>query len=218
MMRLPGIFVFLLFATLSLQAEIVIQKADTKTMSLIKEEDPDMKEAPLRSGYQYASTAPLREKGGSVYETIRKAARHYNVDSRLIAAMVQVESQFEPYAVSRVGAMGLMQLMPETARQLGVSNPFDIEENIYAGVRYFKSLYNRFSGNLRLTLAAYNASPAAVEMYGGVPPYPETMSYVEKIIRLFREAGGQTASGTPLRVERSSGGLVITNEIYSKGR
>ncbi|HPJ70957.1 MAG TPA: lytic transglycosylase domain-containing protein, partial [Candidatus Mcinerneyibacteriales bacterium] len=87
-----------------------------------------------------------------------------------------------------------------------------------AGVRYFKSLYNRFSGNLRLTLAAYNAGPAAVEMYGGVPPYPETMSYVEKIIRLFREAGGQTASGTPLRVERSSGGLVITNEIYSKGR
>jgi len=217
-MRLPGIFLLLFFMVEPLWAEIVIQKADSRTMSIMKEEKGPAEETSVRYGYRYASAAFPRENGGAISEIVRKAARYYGIDYRLIAAIIQVESQFEPYAVSRVGAMGLMQLMPETARHLGVSNPFDIEENIYAGVRYFKNLYNRFNGNLRLTLAAYNAGPAAVEMYGGVPPYPETMSYVEKIIRLFRESGGKTVSGTPLRVERSSGGLVITNETYSKGR
>jgi len=217
-MRFAGSLLFLFLVTIPLQAEIVIQKADTRTMSILREEEEVSGKSPAGYGYRYASTTVSYGNSGAISETIRQAAHHYGVDSRLIEAMVQVESRFEPFAVSRVGAMGLMQLMPETARQLGVANPFDIEENIYAGVRYFKSLYNRFNGNLRLSLAAYNAGPAAVEMYGGVPPYPETMSYVEKIIRLFREAGGQTASGTPLRVERSSGGLVITNETYSKGR
>ncbi|HPE28977.1 MAG TPA: lytic transglycosylase domain-containing protein [Candidatus Mcinerneyibacteriales bacterium] len=217
-MRFAGSLLFLFLVTMPLQAEIVIQKADTRTMSILREEEEVSGKSPAGYGYRYASTTVSYGNSGAISETIRQAAHHYGVDSRLIEAMVQVESRFEPFAVSRVGAMGLMQLMPETARQLGVANPFDIEENIYAGVRYFKSLYNRFNGNLRLSLAAYNAGPAAVEMYGGVPPYPETMSYVEKIIRLFREAGGQTASGTPLRVERSSGGLVITNETYSKGR
>ena len=217
-MRFAGSLLFLFLVTMPLQAEIVIQKADTRTMSILREEEEVSGKSPAGYGYRYASTTVSYGNSGAISETIRQAAHHYGVDSRLIEAMVQVESRFEPFAVSRVGAMGLMQLMPETARQLGVANPFDIEENIYAGVRYFKSLYNRFNGNLRLSLAAYNAGPAAVEMYGGVPPYPETMSYVEKIIRLFREAGGQTVSGTPLRVERSSGGLVITNETYSKGR
>ena len=217
-MRFAGSLLFLFLVTMPLQAEIVIQNADTRTMSILREEEEVSGKSPAGYGYRYASTTVSYGNSGAISETIRQAAHHYGVDSRLIEAMVQVESRFEPFAVSRVGAMGLMQLMPETARQLGVANPFDIEENIYAGVRYFKSLYNRFNGNLRLSLAAYNAGPAAVEMYGGVPPYPETMSYVEKIIRLFREAGGQTASGTPLRVERSSGGLVITNETYSKGR
>ena len=217
-MRFAGSLLFLFLVTMPLQAEIVIQKADTRTMSILREEEEVSGKSPAGYGYRYASTTVSYGNSGAISETIRQAAHHYGVDSRLIEAMVQVESRFEPFAVSRVGAMGLMQLMPETARQLGVANPFDIEENIYAGVRYFKSLYNRFNGNLRLSLAAYNAGPAAVEMYGGVPPYPETMSYVEKIIRLFREPCGQTASGTPLRVERSSGGLVITNETYSKGR
>ena len=217
-MRFAGSLLLLFLITMPLQAEIVIQNADTRTMSILREEEEASGKSPAGYGYRYASTTVSYGNSGAISETIRQAAHHYGVDSRLIEAMVQVESRFEPFAVSRVGAMGLMQLMPETARQLGVANPFDIEENIYAGVRYFKSLYNRFNGNLRLSLAAYNAGPAAVEMYGGVPPYPETMSYVEKIIRLFREAGGQTVSGTPLRVERSSGGLVITNETYSKGR
>ncbi len=116
---------------------------------------------------------------------IRKTARRYSVDAELIRSIITVESGWNPYAVSRRGALGLMQLMPETLKELGVVNPYDPYENIDAGVRYLRYLIDRF-GNLRLALAAYNAGPTVVERYQDVPPYRETKQYVKNILLLYK--------------------------------
>jgi len=116
---------------------------------------------------------------------IRHAARSYDVDAALIKAVVAAESNFEPRALSRVGAQGLMQLMPATARAMGVRRPFVPRENIRGGVRYLRSLLDRFE-QLDHALAAYNAGPDAVLRYGGVPPYPETEEYVARVRSHYR--------------------------------
>ena len=109
------------------------------------------------------------------------AAREHRVDPRLLAAVAARESAFNARAVSSVGACGLMQLMPQTARFLGVSNVFDPRENVFGGARYLRTLLDTFNGDLDLTLAAYNAGPGAVQKYGGVPPYRETQAYVRAV-------------------------------------
>jgi soluble lytic murein transglycosylase-like protein len=109
------------------------------------------------------------------------AGRQHGVDPRLIAAVVRRESAFNPKAVSPVGARGLMQLMPATARFLGVKDSFDARQNIFAGTKYLRTLLDTFNGDLDLTLAAYNAGPGAVRKYKGVPPYRETRAYVASI-------------------------------------
>ncbi|HEY0143685.1 MAG TPA: lytic transglycosylase domain-containing protein [Thermoanaerobaculia bacterium] len=112
---------------------------------------------------------------------IREAARTHGVDPRLVAAVVRRESAWNPNAVSRVGAGGLMQLMPATARFLGVTDVFDARQNIHGGTRYLRTLLDTFNGDLDLALAAYNAGPGAVARYKGVPPYRETQAYVAAV-------------------------------------
>ena len=121
-------------------------------------------------------------------ELIRKAASRNGVDEKLVAHMIAVESNFNPRAVSRKRAQGLMQLMPRTATRFAVANVFDPAQNIEAGTRYLKELLDRYRGNTSLALAAYNAGPEMVERYGGVPPFPETQQYVRKITALLADS------------------------------
>ena len=118
---------------------------------------------------------------------ICRCAEKYNLDPWLIRAVIETESNFYPYAGSPVGAGGLMQLMPETAAGLGCRDRFDPEANIEAGSRYLRQMFNMFKGNSTLAIAAYNAGPGNVERYGGVPPFRETINYVNKVTRLWKK-------------------------------
>jgi soluble lytic murein transglycosylase-like protein len=117
---------------------------------------------------------------------IRNKAYEYDIDPTLVKAVIEVESNFDSRAVSSKGAMGLMQLMPATAEEMGAYNPFNPEDNIEAGVRYLKYLLDKFDGDLKLALAAYNAGPSRVKKYGAVPPIKETTSYVRKVFTLYK--------------------------------
>ncbi len=117
---------------------------------------------------------------------IQHAARQFLVDARLIKAVIKTESCFNHKAVSRVGAKGLMQLMPKTASSLGVKEIFNPRQNILAGTAYLRKLLDRFKQNIELALAAYNAGPTAVERYSGVPPYQETQKYIKKVLASYQ--------------------------------
>src|SRR5271166_762461 len=151
---------------------------------------------------------------GDIDSAIEQAAARHNVDPNLVRAVVKVESNFNPNAVSRKGAMGLMQLMPSTARQLKVNNPFDPDQNVDAGVRHLKQLLENYGGDVRLTLAAYNAGSGAVARSSGVPRYAETQNYVRRITNLYYGGSvfGSGASHDPVTVQRDARGvLYISN-------
>jgi soluble lytic murein transglycosylase-like protein len=134
-----------------------------------------------------AVAVPARE---AYRELIAEAALRYHVDARLIRSVMQTESAFDTLAVSRAGAQGLMQLMPAVARAFGVLDPFDPRQNIMAGAEYLRQLLDRYHGDLSLVLASYNAGATAVEAYGGVPPFAETQSYVQRVTTLVGHTRG----------------------------
>ena len=146
---------------------------------------------------------------------IDAAAARHNVDPSLVRSVVKVESNFNPNAVSRKGAMGLMQLMPSTARSLNVSNPFDPQQNVDAGVRHLRKLLDSYGGNVRLSLAAYNAGAGAVARSAGVPHFRETQDYVRRITNLYNgggEAGSYVVGGPahePVLVQRDARGVLF---------
>ena len=148
---------------------------------------------------------------------IDDAAARHNVDPSLVRSVVKVESNFNPNAVSRKGAMGLMQLMPSTARSLNVSNPFDPAQNVDAGVRHLRKLLDSYGGDVRLSLAAYNAGSGAVARSAGVPHFRETQNYVRRITNLYNggEPGSYVFGGAvhgPVHVQRDARGvLYISN-------
>ena len=143
-----------------------------------------------------APLSPLSSRGNPFYESlIRQHANRQGIRPDLVRAVIQVESAFNPQAVSPKGAMGLMQLMPATAKQFGVADPFNPAENIRAGTTYLRQLLDKYNDNEQLALAAYNAGPGAVAKYGSkVPPYKETQRYVEKITNLRSATAGAVTS------------------------
>ena len=168
------------------------------------------------SKFQLVQTHAFTQK--DLDDAIEQAAARHNVDANLVRSVIKVESNFNPNAVSRKGAMGLMQLMPSTARSLNVSNPFDPQQNVDAGVRHLRKLLDSYGGDIRLSLAAYNAGTGAVARSAGVPRFFETQNYVRRITNLYYGGGepGSHIIGSPIhdpvRVERDAhGGLFITN-------
>jgi len=131
-----------------------------------------------------------RAEPGAYDALIRKTARRYGVPPALVKAVVKAESNFQRHAVSRAGAQGLMQLMPSTASDLGVQDPFSPEENIHGGTRYLRAMIDRFEGDWKHALAAYNAGPGVVDQYGGIPPYRETREYVERVLHYYHRYDG----------------------------
>jgi len=138
-----------------------------------------------------ATTAPF-------HEMVKAAAARYSVDADLIASVIAAESDFDPKAVSKKNARGLMQLLPETAARFGVQNIFDPQENIDAGTHYLRDLLRRYDNDLVLALAAYNAGPEKVLQFGRVPPYPETVSYIRRVKRAYEKSkAGLTLEARP---------------------
>ncbi len=135
---------------------------------------------------------PMLLARSSQYDPIiERAAASASVESNLLRAVIVVESGFNSHALSKRGAVGLMQLMPATAMRFGVSNPYDPRQNVHAGAQYLKFLIERFGHDIRLALAAYNAGEQAVDRNGGIPPFSETQAYVPKVLRIFHFLEGQ---------------------------
>lgn len=151
-------------------------------------------------------------KDPQVAKLIQKYAKQHGVDPRLVQAMIKQESGFNPIAVSPKGAMGLMQLMPETAASMGVEDPFDIEQNIKGGIRFLNICLKRFDQNLPLALAAYNAGPGRVVEHQGVPPFKETHTYVKKIVL---EYCGQTVDPAQIKMGQAAETQVAQNQPNS---
>jgi len=145
-----------------------------------------------RSDARYRLYIRTRGLGGKQYlrkydDVIRKAAEKFGIEVNLIKAIIKAESSFDPDAISESGAQGLMQLMPDTANDMAVGDPFDPEENIFGGTRYLSLLLQRFKQDKRLAIAAYNVGATTVTQHNAVPPIPQTRRFVEKVMKFYRE-------------------------------
>lgn len=152
--------------------------------SIIKENPQISLDRALQEAAALQSNMPTSQTAtkSQVLNVINQVSKKYDVDEKLVQALIKQESGFNPKAKSKAGAMGLMQLMPSTAKNLGVKDPYNMVQNVEGGVKYLKSMLNKYNGNVILALAAYNAGPNAVDKYSGVPPYKETQNYVKNIL------------------------------------
>ena len=159
------------------------------------EPDPVAVEAIREAAADLAQEGRWRQAAGRYADAIADAADRHGIDRSLLAAVAKVESNFDPFALSPKGACGMLQLIPATARRFGVRNVFDPSQNIEGGARYLRWLLDRFSGDVELALAGYNAGEGAVDRHGGVPPYRETQRYVVKVLDHARGPVDQDADG-----------------------
>ncbi len=184
-----------------------------------------IKERSIKSS-SYSRVTQFTSTDKSYYHNIiNEKAAIYDIDPSLIKAVIKAESNWDCRAISRKGAMGLMQLMPSTAIEMNVRDPFDPEENIEGGIKYLKYLLERFKGDLILALAAYNAGPTIVEKYGYVPPFAETKQYVQKVLTFYNGKTSYPISGNSAKKEKKSdciykiimedGTILFTNSYLS---
>lgn len=176
----------------------------------------------------YSKTGPVRFKKPMGTQSvplqyltkIKSLSKKYGVMESLIVAVARAESSFNPFAVSRKGAVGLMQLMPETAKRYGVYNRYNAEQNLEAGVRHLKYLFKKYKQNLTLTLAAYNAGEEAVKKYKGVPPYKETRNYIKRVMKFMGKSYNRffkpKTRQTIYRIVTTDGRIIITDSKPSK--
>ena len=186
-LKLLGIFslalIFILVVALPVQADIYRYIDENGVMHFTN--------TPTSSVHSYRIFVKEKPKTSRWYSSekyddlISDASERYGVAFPLLKAIIKAESDFDPYAVSKKGATGLMQIMPQNFEPLGLEDPFDPWQNINAGARYFKQMYDRFKGKLALSLAAYNAGPTAVDRYKTIPPYEETEEYVRRVLKYY---------------------------------
>jgi len=195
--------------------EIVAYRDADGRCVYVNSEDRELNALVKRKGVKAARKAIDERKRAllDIDDFIEQASLEQRLDARLVRAVIQVESAWNVRAVSDKGAMGLMQLMPETALRFGVRNPFDAKENISGGTRYLRFLLDRFHENLRYSLAAYNAGENAVESWGNVPPYAETKTYLKRIEMIYAARQKEPAVGTSVISKTIQGNRVIYTNL-----
>ncbi|MHC1782833.1 MAG: lytic transglycosylase domain-containing protein [Anaerolineaceae bacterium] len=171
----------------SSQMKVTMMQAMMKLLARMTEKSGSAGESSLADLFGLSTTSTNKSAStGDFQKIIAEASAKYGVDSNLVEAVIQAESNFDPSAISSAGAEGLMQLMPATAENLGVSDSLDPEQNVDGGVRLLRTLLNSYDGNVSLALAAYNAGPEAVAKYDGIPPYQETQTYVQRVLAAYK--------------------------------
>ena len=188
-----------LVLSISAEASTTVFKTKNSNGTVVFSDAPMVKDSLVRKSYQTdfgrptatesctgLTNAAMAKRAAQFDPAIQAAAKQHNVDEKLIKAIAQIESCFDRKAQSRVGAQGLMQLMPGTAKELGVSDSFNARQNINGGTAYIARMLKRFNQDHQLALAAYNAGPGNVDKYNGIPPFPETQHYVKKVLALYR--------------------------------
>lgn len=160
---------------------LVTSVAEFERLSTPAESNVSRTEKSNNPSFQAVFSSKIQSGSESMDAIFEEAADRYNISVDLLKAVAKAESGFNPNAVSKAGAIGVMQLMPATARSLGVTDPYDARQNIMGGAKYLKENLDRFNGNVSFALAAYNAGPNSVQKYGGIPPYSETQNYVKTV-------------------------------------